>query len=69
MKSRGVKKADFFVLRGVLMPASLVEVGYITNPRDLRYLKRNRNLKVVARGIAHGIVVFIKKYNRIIKLR
>ncbi|MFC1671390.1 N-acetylmuramoyl-L-alanine amidase [Spirochaetota bacterium] len=69
LKSRGVKKADFFVLRGVLMPASLVEVGYITNPGDLRYLRKKKNLRNIARGITHGIVVFIRKYNRIIRLR
>ncbi len=33
-KSRGIKKADFFVLRGSLMPAALVEIGYITNQRE-----------------------------------
>ncbi len=33
-KSKGVKKADFFVLRGCLMPSALVEVGYITNTKE-----------------------------------
>lgn len=66
-KSRGVKKADFFVLRGALMPAVLVELGYISNRKEMRYLKRSSYQKKIAQGIANGIVSFIKKYNKIIK--
>lgn len=66
-KSRGVKKADFFVLRGALMPAVLVEIGYMSNRKELRYLKRRDYQKKIAQGIGNGIVEFIKKYNKMIK--
>lgn len=66
-KSRGVKKADFFVLRGALMPAVLVEIGYMSNRKELRYLKRADYQKKIADGIGKGIIEFIKKYNKMIK--
>ncbi len=66
-KSRGVRKADFFVLRGALMPAVLVEVGFITNRKELRYLKRTGHRRKIAVGISDGIVRFIEKYNRSLK--
>ena len=61
--SRGVRKADFFVLRGVMMPAVLVEVGFITNYKEVRYLLRDTYQRKMALGISDGIVKFIKKYN------
>lgn len=68
-KSRGVKKADFYVLRGVLMPAVLVEAGYITNLKEGRSLKSREHQAAVAEGICAGIMDFIKKYNRMIKTK
>ncbi len=62
-KSRGVKKADFFVLRGSLMPAALVEVGYITNRNEAALLLTSDYQKKIARGVADGVIRFIKKYN------
>lgn len=64
-KSRGVHKADFFVLRGSLMPAVLVEVGYITHPKELKSLKNDSYQDKLAEGIVGGIVNFIGKYNSI----
>jgi N-acetylmuramoyl-L-alanine amidase len=66
-KSRGVKKADFFVLRGSLMPAALAEIGYITNSREAQQLTRASYQEKLARGIGEGLASFIKKYNLMIK--
>lgn len=63
-KSRGVKKADFFVLRGALMPSVLVEAGYVTHHKERTYLLKSSYQKKIARGIAQGIVNFIDTYNR-----
>jgi len=65
-KSRGVRKADFYVLRGVLMPAVLVEVGFITNRKELQYLKKSSHQKKIADGVADGVVRFIRSYNRMV---
>ncbi|OHD65635.1 MAG: hypothetical protein A2176_13405 [Spirochaetes bacterium RBG_13_51_14] len=66
--SRGVKKADFFVLRGVLMPAVLIEIGYISNKKESLHLKSERYLTIIAEGIAEGVSLFIKRYNSLIKI-
>ncbi|HSV96840.1 MAG TPA: N-acetylmuramoyl-L-alanine amidase [Spirochaetota bacterium] len=66
-KSRGVRKADFFVLRGALMPAALAEIGYITNSREAQKLTKAAHQDKVARGIGRGLISFIKKYNQMIK--
>lgn len=62
--SRGVKKSDFFVLRGVLMPATLVEIGYITNKTDLKNLKKTSYRKKVAEAVGMGVIDFINEYNK-----
>ena len=68
-KSHGVKKADFFVLRGSLMPAALVEVGYITNGHEAGLLKTKPYQNRLACGIGDGILGFMKQYERMIKVR
>ena len=65
-RSRGVQRADFFVLRGALMPAVLVEVGFITTPREASFLKRADYQEKIAKGICDGIADFIDEYNKII---
>lgn len=38
LNSRGIKSANFLVLKNFEMPAVLLEIGFITNKDDLRYL-------------------------------
>ena len=66
---RGVKKADFFVLRGVLMPAALIEIGFITNKKEAQYLRKSSHQELIAEGIADGVELFIKKYNSHLNLK
>ncbi len=67
--SRGVKKADFFVLRGALMPAALVEIGYISHAKEARYLQKEGHQEAIAEGITGGIMLFINRYNSLIQLQ
>ncbi|MGL4369426.1 MAG: N-acetylmuramoyl-L-alanine amidase family protein [Spirochaetota bacterium] len=62
-QSRGVKTADFFVLRGALMPAVLIEAGYITNKKECSRLKEDTYQEFVAASIADGISGFLRAYN------
>ena len=54
-RKRGVKEANFAVLRLTDMPAVLVESEFITNPTQLRFLADQENQRNLAFGIANGI--------------
>lgn len=66
-KSRGVKQADFFVLRGALMPAVLVEAGYITNGKERAELVKPAYQATIARSVGDGVIDFVHKYNNSLK--
>ena len=55
---RGVKeRPGLYVLRKTIMPATLVELGFITNPQDARAMRDNPSL--FARGIYQGLLDFL----------
>lgn len=58
VKMRGTKTAGFYVLRNTLIPAVLVEVGFLTNPKEERELKSSRYREKVAASIAHSLVEY-----------
>lgn len=61
--SRGVKQAPFVVLMGVQMPAVLVELGFVTNPRDARHLAREKVRARLARELAAAVRAFGERYD------
>jgi N-acetylmuramoyl-L-alanine amidase len=52
---KGVRRADFFVLRETVMPAILVETGFLTNRGECTQLASPQYQAKVAHGIAAGI--------------
>ncbi len=59
-KDRGIRPANFSVLRNVYCPACLVEVGFVSNPDDASYLKKSSYRQRIATAIASGITDYIK---------
>lgn len=57
--NRGVKFNNFAVLRETKMPAALVEVCFISNPKEEAMLKDERFLDKAAEGIARGVIEFL----------
>jgi len=55
VKDGGVRYAPFWVLVGASRPSILVEVGYISHPRERKRLFTPRYQELIARGIAEGI--------------
>ena len=62
--NRGVKQAGFYVLGGAAMPAILIEIGFVTNPREERRLKDPRYRDEIARAIFSGLADYKKRYDR-----
>jgi N-acetylmuramoyl-L-alanine amidase len=61
--NRGVKQAGFYVLGGAAMPAILIEIGFVTNPREERRLKDTRYRDEIARAIFAGLADYKKRYD------
>ena len=62
-RSRGVKQAPFVVLMGVQMPASLVEIGFLTNPLEEKGLRRDGLRQEIADALAEAIEVLAGRYD------
>jgi len=60
-KNRGVKQAEHVVTRTSLMPAALVEVGFISNEEELKNMASDEYQNKVANAIAAGITKTIVK--------
>ena len=54
---RGMKTANFAVLRETSMPAALLECLFVDNINDATLLKNDTFLNVLANGVAWGLVV------------
>ncbi|MBW1895800.1 MAG: N-acetylmuramoyl-L-alanine amidase, partial [Deltaproteobacteria bacterium] len=61
IKDKGVKQAPFYVLLGADMPCILVEVAFITNPRECRRLNTTAYQDAVADAIVTGIEAYVKE--------
>jgi len=64
LKSRGLRQANFAVLRGAYMPAALVEAAYISNVSDEKKLNNSRFRTRLAEAIAEGILKYIDHYHK-----
>ncbi len=55
VKDGGVREGPFWILVGAQMPAVLVEVGFITHPKEAQRLVNRTYQKRFAEGLANGI--------------
>ncbi len=62
--NRGVKQAGFYVLGGAAMPAVLIEIGFVTNPREERRLKESRYRDEIARAIVTGLAEYKRHWDQ-----
>ena len=60
--NRGVKQAGFRVLVGAIMPAVLVETGFMTSRKEERLLATARFQKQVTRALADAIGEFFARH-------
>lgn len=62
--NRGVKQAGFYVLGGAAMPATLVEIGFLTNPREERKLRDPHFRERAAHAIYAGLAEYKRRYDQ-----
>ena len=63
-EDRGIKRARFEVLRDAPCPATLVEMAFLSNPKDEAIAIDPAGRDRIARGIADGIVAYLVDVNR-----
>src|SRR5262249_39922177 len=61
---RGVKQAGFYVLGGAAMPAVLVEIGFMTNPKEERMLGTAEYREAIARAIYAGLAEYKRRHDQ-----
>jgi N-acetylmuramoyl-L-alanine amidase len=62
--NRGVKQAGFYVLGGAAMPAILVEIGFVTNPREEKRLRETKYRDEIAHAIFSGIIEYKRNWDQ-----
>ena len=60
---KGVHQAGFLVLRETTMPGVLVELGYISNPDEERYLLTEAGTSALAKSIYQAFLSYKKKFD------
>ncbi len=64
LRRKEVLFAGFKVLKSHVVPSTLVETSYLSNPRDARVLKSTSGQKKIAAAVAEGIEDYIKNHMR-----
>ncbi len=59
VKDGGVRHAPFWVLVGASRPSILVEVGYISHPKERKRLSTAAYQELIAKGIAEGVDTYL----------
>lgn len=62
--NRGVKQADFFVLKGAYLPGVLVEAAFLTNPGEEALLKSETFQATIAEAIGRALGRFREDFKR-----
>jgi N-acetylmuramoyl-L-alanine amidase len=65
--SRGVKQAGFYVLWSASMPAVLVEMGFLTDPNEARFLASDAGQEAVARAVLEAVRALKVQYDRALR--
>ncbi|MDD3817085.1 MAG: N-acetylmuramoyl-L-alanine amidase [Thiovulaceae bacterium] len=55
VRDAGVREGPFWVLVGALMPSVLVEIGFVSNPKEAKRLVKEKYQNSLASGMADGI--------------
>lgn len=62
LSNRGVSSAGFLVLHRTIMPKILVEIGFISNREEEKFIASETGQKKLAKGIFEGFSEYYKRY-------
>lgn len=62
--NRSVRQAGFLVLREIGMPSVLIELGYISNPAEERYLNSTQGQNALVNSIYNAFTEYKKEYDK-----
>lgn len=65
LRSRGIKTSEFRVLRKAYCPAIIFELGFLSNPKDSKWINDRKNLKLASELITEAIFVYAKKGHKV----
>jgi len=61
VRTRPVKQAGFAVLKQLFIPATLVEVAFLSNREDVKWVRSSANRDAFVRAMADGIVAYCEE--------
>ncbi len=61
-RDRGVKQAGFLVLWRNTMPSVLTEIGFLSNPSDMKYITSKSGQEAIGKALASSIESYMKSY-------
>lgn len=59
--NRNVKMDNFQVLRETIMPSVLIELGFLTNKKEGKYLNSRKGQQAMAKNIAEAITTYVNR--------
>ena len=60
MNKRIAKPGDFYIIKNIKMPSVIVEVGYLSNPKEEKKLLQDYYQDQLAKAIAKGIALYLE---------
>lgn len=61
-RNKPVQNALFYVLKGSIMPSTLIEIGFITNEEDAKFMNTKETRIKMVKATANGIKKYIKEF-------
>jgi len=58
VRDRGVRQAPFLVLIGATMPSILAEIGFVSNPRDEKLMRKSDQRQKIAEALFKGVTQY-----------
>lgn len=63
-RTKPVQNALFYVLKGAVMPSTLIELGFITNPADAKFMNTKETRLKMVKATAEGIKKYIELFEK-----